>query len=248
MANKKGVVVYYDIIEQLEDFTDEQVGKMFRAIVNYDKSGIVPNFTGEMKVAFKFIKLTIDRNNADYETKCEKNRENANKRWHAMACDGMRIDANDAYKDKDKDKDIDIDKEEEVYKKNLTNSSTHSLDLENNSFQSLEDNCMDMGQCHDNVPVKEQKHKYGEYKHVLLTDTELSKLKQDYGEEKTDKAITYLDEYIEMKGAKYKSHYLALRKWVFDALKEKEKNEPKDCFATFREAMEELENERRGRE
>lgn len=95
---------------------------------------------------------------------------------------------------------------------------------------------------------KEQKHKYGEYKQVLLTDTELSKLHDDYGEEKTNKAITYLDEYIEMKGAKYKSHYLALRKWVFDALKEKEKNEPKDCFATFREAMEELENERRGRE
>ena len=31
----------------------------------------------------------------------------------------------------------------------------------------------------------------------------------------------YPREGIEMKGAKYKSHYLALRKWVFDALKEK---------------------------
>lgn len=68
---------------------------------------------------------------------------------------------------------------------------------------------------------KKQKHKYGEYNHILLTDDELSKLNTEYGEEKTQKAITYLDEYIEMKGTKYKSHYLALKKWVFEALEEK---------------------------
>lgn len=68
---------------------------------------------------------------------------------------------------------------------------------------------------------KKQKHKYGEYKHILLTDEELNKLNNEYGEEKTQSAITYLDEYIEMKGTKYKSHYLALKKWVFEALEEK---------------------------
>lgn len=71
---------------------------------------------------------------------------------------------------------------------------------------------------------KETKHKYGEYGKVLLTDSELSKLNQNYGEEETQKAIVYLDEYIEMKGAKYKSHYLALKKWVFDAIKGKKIN------------------------
>ena len=75
---------------------------------------------------------------------------------------------------------------------------------------------------------KETKHRYGEYKKVLLTDEELEKLNKEFGEEKTQKAITYLDEYIEMKGAKYKSHYLAMRKWVFNAVEEKEqKSKPK---------------------
>ena len=69
---------------------------------------------------------------------------------------------------------------------------------------------------------KKLKHKYGEYKRVLLADEELEKLNKEFGEEKTQKAITYLDEYIEMKGAKYKSHYLAMRKWVFNAVEEKE--------------------------
>lgn len=69
------------------------------------------------------------------------------------------------------------------------------------------------------------KHKYGEYKQVLLADQELEKLNKEYGEEETKEAIKYLDEYIEMKGAKYKSHYLALRKWVYDALKDKKSKE-----------------------
>ena len=66
----------------------------------------------------------------------------------------------------------------------------------------------------------ERKHKHGEYAHVLLTNDELSKLEEEYGKEETASAIQFLDEYIEMKGAKYKSHYLAMRKWVFNAVKE----------------------------
>ncbi|MBR5299428.1 MAG: hypothetical protein IKU36_04145 [Bacteroidales bacterium] len=77
------------------------------------------------------------------------------------------------------------------------------------------------------VPVtdkakKSKKIQFGEYKNVLLTDEEHKKLCDDYGDRRTAEAITYLDEYIEMKGAKYKSHYLAMRKWVFDAIEEKQ--------------------------
>lgn len=71
-----------------------------------------------------------------------------------------------------------------------------------------------------NESEKDKKHIYGEYKHVKLTDKERDQLFNDYGEAETLKAIKYLDEYIEMKGAKYKSHYLAMRKWVFDAVKQ----------------------------
>lgn len=65
---------------------------------------------------------------------------------------------------------------------------------------------------------KPQKHKHGEYKHVLLTDAELDNLKEDYGTQKALDAIKYLDEYIEMKGYKAKNHNLAIRKWVIDAV------------------------------
>ena len=72
-------------------------------------------------------------------------------------------------------------------------------------------------------PKKEPKHKYGEYKHVLLTDEEKDKLADEYGYTMADDCITFLDEYIEMKGYRAKSHYLAIRKWVVDAVKERDR-------------------------
>lgn len=69
--------------------------------------------------------------------------------------------------------------------------------------------------------TKKEKHKYGEFSHVLLTDNEYTKLINDFGNSIALQSITYLDEYIEMKGTKYKSHYMAIRKWVIDAIKKK---------------------------
>lgn len=69
------------------------------------------------------------------------------------------------------------------------------------------------------------KHKRGEYGHVLLTDEQEQKLMDEYGEIVTIKAIEFLDEYIEEKGYKAKNHYLTIRRWVIDAVKERA---PKD--------------------
>ena len=64
------------------------------------------------------------------------------------------------------------------------------------------------------------KHIYGEFKHIKLTDEELDKLKQQY--DNWQDLIDYLDEAIEMKGYVYKSHYLAIKKWVVDAVNKKQ--------------------------
>ena len=70
------------------------------------------------------------------------------------------------------------------------------------------------------------KNKYGKFNHVLLSKEEYEKLKADYGEQETERAIAYLDEYIESKGSyKCKSHNLALRRWVFLAVREHEQRE-----------------------
>lgn len=68
--------------------------------------------------------------------------------------------------------------------------------------------------------VRPAKRRFGQ--HVLLTAEEYAKLIAEYGEAQANAAVDYLDEYIERKGYKAKSHYLAIRKWVFDAMHEEE--------------------------
>lgn len=67
---------------------------------------------------------------------------------------------------------------------------------------------------------KNVKNIYGEFHHVRLTDQEHEKLLAEYGQT-TEELIRYLDEYIEMKGYKAKNHYLCIKKWVVNAVKEK---------------------------
>lgn len=72
------------------------------------------------------------------------------------------------------------------------------------------------------TPAHAKKRKHGEYGRVLLTEEEYEKLNKEYSN--ADEAIAFLDEYIEYKGYKAKSHYLAIKKWVFKALEERSSN------------------------
>ena len=69
---------------------------------------------------------------------------------------------------------------------------------------------------------KPTKCKHGDFQNVLLSDPEFEKLADDFGADLRDKAISFLDAYIEEKGYKSKSHNLAIRRWVIDAVKENE--------------------------
>jgi hypothetical protein len=83
---------------------------------------------------------------------------------------------------------------------------------------------------------KSSKHKHGEYKHVLLTDDEYNKLEKDYGSSNLKDIITYLDEYLEMKGTKYKSHYMVIKKWGAEAALKKRRDENYSIFQNFLES------------
>ena len=73
---------------------------------------------------------------------------------------------------------------------------------------------------------KAVKHKHGEFQNVLLTDAEFEKLADDFGADLRDKAISFFDAYIEEKGYKSKSHNLAIRRWVIDAVKDRANRKP----------------------
>ena len=69
-------------------------------------------------------------------------------------------------------------------------------------------------------PNKPLKHKYGEYKNVLLSDDEFEKLKKELNGSH-DAFIERLSSYVASTGKSYKSHYATILNWHRKDLKEK---------------------------
>lgn len=119
--------------------------------------------------------------------------------------------------ERDTDKDSDKDTHKDTHKD--SNKDTDKSQTRMNKNEKNEKN------------DKNEKKIYGEYRHVRLTESEREKLDIDFGVEKALDLITYLDEYIEMKGYKAKNHNLAIRKWVVDAVEKQKKKQPSgDAF------------------
>lgn len=60
---------------------------------------------------------------------------------------------------------------------------------------------------------KETRHKYGEYSNVLLSDTDLAKLKAEFPTD-WEERIERLSSYMESKGKTYKNHLATIRNWA----------------------------------
>ena len=81
---------------------------------------------------------------------------------------------------------------------------------------------------HSAKPKAPTRRKYGEYKHVLLSDADKEKLYQEFGESKTNMAIKFLDEYMEKSGKRYKNFVLVLKGWPMERVEQSINRQPKD--------------------
>ena len=98
---KKGFILYCDIIHTIEKLSDEQAGKLFKHILKYvnDQEPIAEDIITE--IAFEPIKQTLKRDLQKYEDIRVKNQENARKRWNATASERIQVDTKNAVIDKD---------------------------------------------------------------------------------------------------------------------------------------------------
>ena len=186
----ESMVFYKSFYDAIKGLQPEMQAEVYNAVFAYGLYGQTLELTPIANTIFTLIKPQIDANN--------KRRENGKK--------GAEYGKLGGRPKKDNGK--------QTANKPLKNpEATPNVNDNDNDNDNVNEN--------DNVKVNDKvKHKYGEYAHVKLTDKERDQLFNDYGEAETHDAIKYLDEYIEMKGYKAKSHYLCMRKWVFDAVKE----------------------------
>ena len=100
---KSSFVLYHDIRGPLKLLHDDQIGRLFLAILDYSEFGIVPDFDGAMQMAFAFIQTALDRDAAAWEEKRQKRQEAGGKGGQqtaakrASAADAEQNQANPAY-------------------------------------------------------------------------------------------------------------------------------------------------------
>lgn len=114
-------------------------------------------------------------------------------------------------------------------KKQLALCDRYDSVTKNNESKSIEiekeiDKELEIDKKKNNKKEKEPKITFGEYQNVKLTQAEYDRLANDYSVEVRNKCIEFLDAYIEEKGYKSKSHNLAIRRWVVEAVNKKSGN------------------------
>lgn len=99
---RESFVMYTNYSRKIKLLTIEQRGVLLTAILAYEAGEDIPQLDDMTTMAFEFIKDDLDANRQKYEDTCNKNRENAQKRWQnkkksdATASDRNRVDANHA--------------------------------------------------------------------------------------------------------------------------------------------------------
>lgn len=83
-VKKKSFLVYYDNQVIVRHLTDDEAGKLFKALFPYAADGVKPDFEDNqaLAMAFDVLRIAIDRDKEKYIKKCESNRKNIEKRWN----------------------------------------------------------------------------------------------------------------------------------------------------------------------
>lgn len=194
-------IFYRSFYEAIKELPVENQLNVYSALFEYGLNHEEIELTGIEKAIFSLIKPQLDANQNKYENGCK----------------GGRPKKENQTKTKSKPKENQAETKQEPNVNDNVNDNDNDNDIYNTTS---EDKSSSVG------TAKASKHRYGKYKNVLLKDEELQTLQKEYSN--WNELIQYLDDYIEMKGYKAKSHYLAIKKWVVDAVKEKKSRKTKN--------------------
>jgi|FLOH01.1.fsa_nt_gi hypothetical protein len=118
---KKSFKLFIDSLDVLDELSDEEAGKLFKAIREYELNE-KEVLTGLMKAVFTPFKNNLDRAKQAYDAVCEANKANGLKggRPNRNKANGLKPNRNNP--DKDKDKDINKKSEYENFLEQLSNA------------------------------------------------------------------------------------------------------------------------------
>ena len=220
----EGFIFYQSFYDAINDLDDADQLIVYRAICEYGLTGEEPELSGVASAMFKLIKPQIDAN--------AKRRENGKKGGRPQNKETEEKPNENQTETKDKPNHNQTitevkpkEKEKEKVKEKVKDKAKDKDKAKGNDKEK---------DCKEKASPKgdaKKKFPHGEYQNVLLTDDEFIRLANDLGQGLRDECIKFLDEYIEEKGYKSKSHNLSIRRWVVGAVNEhKKKASPKDSM------------------
>ena len=109
-SRKKSFILYNDQVEIFRELSPEQAGYLIKHIYDYSLGIETTSFQDpSIKIAFIIIRGQMDRDFEKYKQKCEKNRQNINKRYEGKATTVYdRIQTSTKATDTDTDTDTDL--------------------------------------------------------------------------------------------------------------------------------------------
>lgn len=78
----EGFILYKSFYEPIKDLTNEQKGELLTAMFEYQLTGVEPKQEMSCYVHWLFFKNQFRLDKQKYENRCEKNKNNINKRWY----------------------------------------------------------------------------------------------------------------------------------------------------------------------
>lgn len=196
---KKGsFVLYTKINEVVRELSDEQKGRLFQAILDYEETGEVPELDHFTKLAFIPIRQDLDINNEKWE-KEKKARSEAGKRGMASRYGRLSETAGETKV---------VTQEQPKAEQNEPPAPPQGEKPKKKRKTKAE----------KEAEAREGKTEYADF--VWMTEKEYRKLVDKYGEEKTARQIEVLNNYKGSHGKTYASDYLTILNWVADRVEE----------------------------
>lgn len=86
MEEVASIIIHLDCYDAIKCLPDELAGVLFKSILCYGSTGELPKIDDKSLLAlFNMFKAQRDRDKKKYEQKCEKNRENARRRYSSQS-------------------------------------------------------------------------------------------------------------------------------------------------------------------
>lgn len=110
----KYVKAYFDWVIQMSELTDEEIGRLIKAVLSYAKTGMIPSLSGREAVLFPVFKAQVDRDIAGYVTLVENGRRGGAPKGNRNAAKKKQKQANSTKINQDQNEDQDDDHEKDL--------------------------------------------------------------------------------------------------------------------------------------